>query len=152
MTALATIWRNGSRSAKRSFLIAGSSLLTVGLISFYLLSLFRNDATPATSSTTNSNSQSLRSRPSPTATPLSQSNAKPGTSESLADKIARMGKSIGLDKSPRDPDLHYKLARMLEDEGDLQGAVAEYKRATELPPKDIGSAFLYRDLGLALEK
>jgi tetratricopeptide (TPR) repeat protein len=55
-------------------------------------------------------------------------------------------------QKPRDADLRSDYATALEKTGDLDGAIEQHRIATTLPPKEIGRAFLYRDLGLALEK
>jgi tetratricopeptide (TPR) repeat protein len=53
---------------------------------------------------------------------------------------------------PKDPDLWNKLGSELEGLGDLDGAITAYQKSVALPPKEIGRAFLLRDLAHALEE
>ncbi|HWT12565.1 MAG TPA: tetratricopeptide repeat protein [Allosphingosinicella sp.] len=53
---------------------------------------------------------------------------------------------------PRDADAWHQLGESLDVAGDLDEAVAAYERATRLPPRVLGRAFLYRDLADALER
>jgi tetratricopeptide (TPR) repeat protein len=53
---------------------------------------------------------------------------------------------------PRDADAWHQLGESLEVAGRLDEAVDAYDRATKLPPRVIGRAFLYRDLASAREQ
>ncbi len=49
-------------------------------------------------------------------------------------------------------DAWHALGQALDAAGDLAGAVDAYDKATRLPPRDVGRAFLYRDLAEARER
>jgi tetratricopeptide (TPR) repeat protein len=53
---------------------------------------------------------------------------------------------------PRDADAWHQLGESLEVAGDLPGAVRAFERATRLPPRVIGRAYLHRDLAEARER
>jgi len=55
-------------------------------------------------------------------------------------------------RNPRDPDAHFDYADLLEEAGSLDAAIEQYRLALKLPPRIYGRAFLYRGLGMALEK
>ncbi|WP_158266351.1 tetratricopeptide repeat protein [Allosphingosinicella deserti] len=57
-----------------------------------------------------------------------------------------------VETNPRDADAWHQLGESLQVAGDLQGAVEAYRKATRLPPEDIGRAYLHRDLAEALEQ
>lgn len=126
-------------------------LITVGLMIPLLSRSVRDSPPSAVANVSKPNVPSSVDPSPPKVKPPAQTDQSSNSAknvESSADEIARLSKMIGLDKNPRDPDLHWKLAEMLS--GDA--AIAEYRKATQLPPKDIGSAFLYRDLAEALER
>jgi hypothetical protein len=54
-------------------------------------------------------------------------------------------------RQPRDADLWQALGASLTVAGNLKEATAAFERATQLPPKYIGRAYLYRDLAESLE-
>ena len=56
------------------------------------------------------------------------------------------------EQNPRDPDAHGWYGQALAQAGSLDAAIDQYRAAVKLPPKDIPRAYLYRDLGEALEK
>jgi tetratricopeptide (TPR) repeat protein len=53
---------------------------------------------------------------------------------------------------PRDADAWHQLGESLDVAGDRPGAVAAFERATRLPPRVIGRAYLHRDLAEARER
>lgn len=53
---------------------------------------------------------------------------------------------------PRDADAWHQLGESLDVAGDGAEAVEAYRRATRLPPRVLGRAYLYRDLAEALER
>jgi len=53
---------------------------------------------------------------------------------------------------PRDPDAWNQLGQSLDVAGRYPEAVAAFERATRLPPRILGRAYLYRDLAEAREK
>jgi tetratricopeptide (TPR) repeat protein len=55
-------------------------------------------------------------------------------------------------RRPRDADLWHALGEALLVAGDVSEAVEAYRKATRLPPKVIGRAYLHRDLAAALER
>ena len=57
-----------------------------------------------------------------------------------------------VDAHPRDADRWHQLGESLEVAGRLDEAVEAYARATRLPPRIIGRAYLHRDLAAALER
>ncbi|QAY78448.1 tetratricopeptide repeat protein [Sphingosinicella sp. BN140058] len=57
-----------------------------------------------------------------------------------------------VEANPRDADAWHQLGEALQVAGNLDGAVEAYRKATTLPPKDIGRAYLHRDLAEALEQ
>lgn len=53
---------------------------------------------------------------------------------------------------PRDADAWHQLGESLDVAGDRAGAVQAFERATRLPPRVIGRAYLHRDLAEARER
>ena len=81
----------------------------------------------------------------------------PDTSAKVSPGIVYNYTTIGQYRSaiaqkPNDADLREDYAGALEQLGDLDGAVEQFRIATTLPPKVVGRAFLYRDYATALEK
>ena len=58
----------------------------------------------------------------------------------------------GVRSHPRDPDAWHQLGESLEVAGRIGEAAEAYERATRLPPRIIGRAYLYRDLARAREQ
>ena len=58
----------------------------------------------------------------------------------------------GVRARARDADAWHQLGESLEVAGRLAEAVQAYERATRLPPRVVGRAFLYRDLAAARER
>jgi len=55
-------------------------------------------------------------------------------------------------RNPRDPDAHFYYADALDEVGSSEAALEQYRLALKFPPNRIGRAYLYRGLGMALEK
>jgi tetratricopeptide (TPR) repeat protein len=55
-------------------------------------------------------------------------------------------------QNPKDPDAHDSYGNALREAGQVDAAIEQFQMAVKLPPKDIGRAYLYRDLGEAYEK
>lgn len=58
----------------------------------------------------------------------------------------------GVAARPRDPDAWHQLGESLDVAGEGGEAVEAYRRATRLPPRVLGRAYLHRDLAEALER
>jgi len=58
----------------------------------------------------------------------------------------------GVRARPRDADAWHQLGESLEVAGDVAAAAEAYRRATRLPPRVLGRAYLHRDLAAALER
>jgi tetratricopeptide (TPR) repeat protein len=57
-----------------------------------------------------------------------------------------------LEQNPRDADAHFWYGNTLEKSGNLDAAIEQFRSAVKLPPRSVGRAYLYRDLGEALER
>ena len=58
----------------------------------------------------------------------------------------------GVRRNPRSADAWHALGEALDAAGNIEWAIGAYEKATKLPPRDIGRAYLYRDLAEAKER
>src|ERR1700674_4652928 len=88
-----------------------------------------------------------------TASPPGQRQPGPGHSQSEQDQSTRTSSEKSAksrDKTPTGTsEKHVELARKLASEGDLEGAIAEYRTALQIDPQDSTA---YTELGGALDE
>jgi Caspase domain/Tetratricopeptide repeat len=94
----------------------------------------------------------LTANPAPQQKTADTNTAKPpqGTINQSLPEIDK--RRLEAQQKPKDPDAQWGYGNALMEAHDYDGAIEQFRAAVNLPPKDIGRAFLYRDLGEAYEK
>jgi tetratricopeptide (TPR) repeat protein len=113
------------------------------------------------------NQTAVKNEPAASAPPSSNANpgkptdtGKPTMTRTTAGSSETSNESLpDIDKyrrqvqqNPKDPDARDYLGDELLKTGQVDAAIEQFQAAVSLPPKDIGRAYLYRDLGEAFEK
>ncbi len=74
----------------------------------------------------------------------------PGTGNEFLPNIDKY--RLKVQQNPKDPDARSAYGNALMESHDYDGAIEQFRVSVSLPPKDIGRAYLYRDLSEAYER